>query len=112
MRDKMETDEGKEIYRWRKITVEPVIGQIKENLGFRQFCLRGLEGAKIEIRIVSIVHNLKKIWKYRGEKKGYSGEMKNFRIYFFEMKVIVGQRPLLSLPRALAREPARRDKKF
>ncbi len=45
MRDKMETDDGREIYRWRKITVEPVIGQIKENLGFRQFCLRGLEGA-------------------------------------------------------------------
>jgi hypothetical protein len=63
MRDKMETDEGREIYRWRKITVEPVIGQIKENLGFRQFCLRELEGAKIEINIVSIVHNLKKIWR-------------------------------------------------
>jgi len=25
MRDKMQTDEGREIYRWRKITVEPVI---------------------------------------------------------------------------------------
>ena len=95
MRDKMETDEGKEIYRWRKITVEPVIGQIKENLGFRQFCLRGLEGARTEIRIVSIVHNLKKIWKYRREKKEYLGEEEKFRIYFVEGELIVGQRPLL-----------------
>ena len=98
MRDKMETDEGKEIYRWRKITVEPVIGQIKENLGFRQFCLRGLEGARIEIRIVSIVHNLKKIWKHRGEKKRNFEEIKNFRIYFVEIGLIVGQRPLLYSP--------------
>jgi hypothetical protein len=102
MRDKMETDEGREIYRWRKITVEPVIGQIKENLGFRQFCLRGLEGARIEIRIVSIVHNLKKIWKYRGEKKGNLREIKNFRIYFVEVNLIVGRLPLL------CGEPARR----
>jgi len=96
MRDKMETDEGREIYRWRKITVEPVIGQIKENLGFRQFCLRGLEGARTEIRIVSIVHNLKKIWKYRREKKEYLGEEEKFRIYFVEGELIVGQRPLFS----------------
>jgi transposase len=35
MRDKMETEEAQVIYAWRKITVEPVIGQIKENFGFR-----------------------------------------------------------------------------
>jgi len=69
MRDKMETDDGREIHRWRKITVEPVIGQIKENLGFRQFQLRGLDGVKIEINIVAIVHNLKKIWNRLKERE-------------------------------------------
>src|SRR3989344_8882238 len=95
MRNKMETDEGREIYRFRKITVEPVIGQLKENLGFRQFCLRGLEGVKIEIRIVSIVHNLKKIWKYRGENKRINEDFVNVRIYFVEVDLIVRRPPLL-----------------
>jgi hypothetical protein len=39
---KLATDIGKEIYRLRKCTVEPVIGIIQEILGFRQFSLRGL----------------------------------------------------------------------
>jgi len=63
MRDKMITLEAKKIYALRKITVEPVIGQVKENFGFRQFALRGLEGVNIEMNIVGTVHNLKKIWK-------------------------------------------------
>jgi len=37
---KLHTPEGHAIYRARKRTVEPVIGIIKEVLGFRQFSLR------------------------------------------------------------------------
>ena len=96
MRDKMETDEGREVYRWRKITVEPVIGQIKENLGFRQFSLRGLEGARIEIRIVSIAHNLKKIWNRMRERGGIAEDLRNVVICFVEVDLIMGRRPLLS----------------
>ena len=40
---KLATKIGKVIYRLRKFTVEPVIGIIKEILGFRQFSLRGLK---------------------------------------------------------------------
>ena len=39
MRDKMETEEGRKVYAFRKITVEPVIGNIKENFEFRRFYL-------------------------------------------------------------------------
>ena len=39
---KLQTEIGRAIYRVRKSTVEPVIGIIKEVLGFRQFSLRGL----------------------------------------------------------------------
>jgi transposase len=67
MRDKMETDEAKEVYRLRKQTVEPVIGNIKQNLGFREFLLKGLEKVKIEMNLVSIAHNLQKIWRLSGE---------------------------------------------
>jgi transposase len=67
MKEKMETEEAKEIYQIRKIVVEPVIGDIKENYGFTRFYLRGLKEAKIEINLVSIAHNLKKIYMLRGK---------------------------------------------
>ena len=63
MRDKMKKQESKEVYRLRKCTVEPVIGNIKQNLGFREFMLRGLDKVKIEVNLVCIAHNLQKIWR-------------------------------------------------
>jgi hypothetical protein len=42
---KLQSDIGQAIYRLRKCTVEPIIGIIKEILGFRQFSLRGLVAA-------------------------------------------------------------------
>ena len=47
---KLSTEIGQAIYRLRKCTVEPVIGIIKEILGFRQFSLRGLK--KVDRRMV------------------------------------------------------------
>ncbi len=67
MKKKMDTDKGKKIYGKRKTIVEPVIGNIKENLKFRGFHLRGLEKVKIELNLVSISHNLKKIWAIKSE---------------------------------------------
>jgi transposase len=52
---------GKEIYRLRKCTVEPVIGIIKEILGFRQFSLRGLLAATGEWCLVCLAFNLKRM---------------------------------------------------
>ena len=56
---KLATEIGKEIYRLRKCTVEPVIGIIKEVLGFRQFSLRGLANAAGEWCLVCLAFNLK-----------------------------------------------------
>ena len=58
----MSTEQGKNIYVLRKITAEPVYGNIKENLGFRNFLLRGLKKVKIELNLACIAHNLQKIW--------------------------------------------------
>ena len=69
MKEKMETEEAKKIYQMRKIVVEPAIGDIKENYGFRQFLVRGLNGAKLELNLISIAHNLKKIWMLRRKNK-------------------------------------------
>ena len=62
MKKKMETEEARQIYGLRKTIVEPVIGNIKYNLGFSEFLVKGLDGAKLELNLASIAHNLKKIW--------------------------------------------------
>ena len=58
---KLRTAAGKAIYRLRQCTVEPVIGAIKEVLGFRQFSLRGLAGAAGEWGLVCLAWNLKRL---------------------------------------------------
>jgi transposase len=52
-------------YRWRKQTVEPVFGQIKQARGFRQFLLRGIDNVKAQWAILCTVHNLLKLAKAR-----------------------------------------------
>jgi transposase len=58
---KLQTEIGQRIYRLRKCTVEPVIGIIKEVLGFRQFSLRGLAAAAGEWMLVCLAFNLKRL---------------------------------------------------
>ena len=58
---KLLTEIGQAIYRLRKCTVEPVIGIIKEVLGFRQFSLRGLLAAAGEWCLVCLAFNLKRM---------------------------------------------------
>jgi transposase len=57
---KLKTALGKAIYGVRKCTVEPVIGIIKEVLGFRQFSLRGTAAAAGEWCLVCLAFNLKR----------------------------------------------------
>lgn len=57
----LQTEVGKAIYRLRKCTVEPVIGIIKEILGFRQFSLRGLLAVSGEWCLVCLAFNLKRM---------------------------------------------------
>ena len=48
-------------YHLRKITVEPVFGQIKQARGFRQFLMRGLANVQAEWAMVCTAHNLCKL---------------------------------------------------
>jgi transposase len=57
---KLKTALGKAIYGARKCTVEPVIGIIKEVLGFRQFSLRGIQATAGEWCLVCLAFNLKR----------------------------------------------------
>jgi hypothetical protein len=58
---KLQTPRGKALYRTRKYTVEPVLGIIKEVLGFRQFSLRGEAAAAGEWCLVCLAYNLKRL---------------------------------------------------
>lgn len=60
MNEKMEEKKSKEIYKARKVIVEPVFGQIK-NRGFRGFSLRGIEKVAGEFSLICATHNMKKI---------------------------------------------------
>ena len=61
MAHKLATAIGKAIYGARKSTVEPVIGIIKEVLGFQQFSLRGRDAAAGEWCLVCLAFNLKRL---------------------------------------------------
>ena len=69
MRQKLSTPEGKKIYGKRKITVEPVFGNLSQNLGFREFLLRGVEKIKGEFSLMCSAHNLLKIARFLREQK-------------------------------------------
>ena len=57
---------GQALYARRKVIVEPVFGQIKEDRGFRRFLLRGLAKIRGEWRLVCLTHNVLKIWRHAG----------------------------------------------
>jgi transposase len=65
MARKLRTKRGRQRYARRKAMVEPVFGQIKQGRGFRQFLLRGLKRMRAEWRLVSLTHNLLKLWRHQ-----------------------------------------------
>lgn len=62
MTRKVQTPRGKRRYALRKQLVEPVIGQLKQAMGFRRFLLRGLEKVNMEWSLACTAHNLRKLW--------------------------------------------------
>jgi transposase len=62
---KLRTAIGKQLYGLRKSTVEPVIGIVKEILGFRQFSLRGAVAVAGEWCLVCLACNLKRLHALR-----------------------------------------------
>lgn len=60
MAERLTSDGGRARYRRRKAIVEPVIGWIKEVLGFRRFSLRGEVKARGEWNVVCLALNLKR----------------------------------------------------
>ncbi len=66
MARKLHTKAGAAVYAARKAIVEPVIGQIKQARGFRQFLLRGIEKVQGEWSLVCTTHNILKLYRLYG----------------------------------------------
>lgn len=94
MRERLSTREGRELYAVRGRTVEPVFGQMKYNLRFDRMLLRGLDGARAEVALIHLVHNLMKcvrermqslrgvIWGFGGLWKAIGGQLAAWGVMF------------------------------
>lgn len=61
-------------------TAEPPIGNIKHNLGYRYFLVRGTNRAQGEFNLMWVAHNIKKIHKcVAGKNKSMVLAMQNIR---------------------------------
>jgi len=69
MARKLKTKKGKQVYKKRKETVEPVFGIIKSVMGFRQFMLRGIEKVNTEWALVRVAYNFKRLHRLMGGKR-------------------------------------------
>lgn len=61
MQRRRKTKASREIYKRRKVVVEPVFGWIKSAMGFRNFLMRGLEKVTAEWNLVCLALNLKRM---------------------------------------------------
>ena len=65
MEKRLASEAGAAAYAKRKITVEPVFGNLKANLRFRRFSRRGLGAVHSEWRFICTIHNLLKLHRRR-----------------------------------------------
>lgn len=65
IRQRLLSGEGKEKYKRRLFTVEPIFGHLKHNLGYRTFLLRTLDKVRGEFKLMCIGHNLRKIFSWK-----------------------------------------------
>lgn len=64
---KLQTLSAKQRMHERWVSVEPVFGNLKHNLGFRRFSLWGLKQVKGEFTLMAIAHNLNILFKMTGK---------------------------------------------
>ncbi len=73
MRRKLRTKRGRERYKKRQCSVEPVFGYIKEAMGFRQLLLRGEAKARSMWKFACAAYNLWKIFRAGKPLPGTAG---------------------------------------
>jgi hypothetical protein len=67
-RENLKGEKGHHLRKQRSTEIESCFGDIKHNMGFRRFHLRGLKKVKTEFTLVAMAHNMKKLY-LKGVKK-------------------------------------------
>lgn len=83
-RKALEDETLKQVYALRKIEVETVFGNLKGNLAFRRFLLRGLDKVHVEFGILAMAHNFLKVagiqrMLHAKKRKAKTGGEKTYR---------------------------------
>lgn len=60
-RQHLGTEKGIDLKKRRSIEIESCFGDIKHNMGFRRFHLRGIKKVKTEFTLVAMAHNIRKL---------------------------------------------------
>lgn len=61
MRQRLQSEEGQEMYKKRLHPIESIFGHLKFNLGYTYFLMRGLEKVRAEFLLMCIGYNLMKL---------------------------------------------------
>ena len=77
-RENLLSEEGQRLRSQRGVDVESVFGRVKEDWGFRRFLTRGLEKVTVEWGLLSLAHNLSKVWSAENEPKSAEGSPASF----------------------------------
>ena len=64
MRERIDSDKGKQIYSHRMSVVEPVFGNIGTNKNLNRFSLRSKTKVQSQWRMYCLVHNIEKLTNY------------------------------------------------
>jgi hypothetical protein len=65
MLERLHRPDGAAAFAKRGITVEPVFGNLKANLGYRRFSRRGFTAVAGEWRLICTAHNLLKLHRHQ-----------------------------------------------
>src|SRR5690606_9817978 len=91
-RKALEDETLKQVYALRKIEVETVFGNLKGNLAFRRFLLRGLDKVHVEFGILAMAHNFLKVAgilrmlsakKHKKQKQAEKKQLVFLRLLYF-----------------------------
>jgi len=64
MKQRVDSDQGKQVYSHRMSVVEPVFANIGTNKGLDRFSLRGREKVQGQWQLYCTIHNIEKLMRY------------------------------------------------
>ncbi len=102
MNRKLQTKAGAAVYAARKTIVEPVIGQIEQARGFRQFLLRGFKNVQGEWALVCTTHNILGVANRpfsRPEQRVATDRLTQVRLLSADVRLAIDGRPAYDAPR-------------